>query len=124
MLIASDEPSKLSVCVSITVSFKFSIWNPRSIASRNISRNWADLEQRLTPILFEENLRPAPLDSMLQRNIFYVLQRLNECGNEVVDVLLYWTSTDALAPATAGNFRLVKYQCLNERGSNFIRLPS
>jgi hypothetical protein len=87
--------------------------------------DWSEFHARMLPKLqlIRSNLIPAPIDSTMARNLTYVLQQLNECGQKIVDVLMFWKLAEAdVAPSTCGNFRVVTHLCVREDNSKFVRI--
>jgi hypothetical protein len=88
--------------------------------------NWAEFEARMKPLLQREHpyLNPAPMGSDLARNLAYILRHLDECGPEIVDVLMFWRLSNAeRRPLTCGTFRIITRLCAREEDSDFVRLP-
>jgi hypothetical protein len=88
---------------------------------------WAKFYIRMEPMLqlIHPNLIPAPDGSVLARNLTYILQRLDQCGPKIVDVLMFWTLAEGDAtPSTCGTFRIVTHLCASEDNSQFVRIPN
>jgi hypothetical protein len=87
--------------------------------------DWTSFAARMIPLLktHTPSLAPASPGATLARNLEYVLRRLDACGPNVVDVLLFCRlSPTAPAPSTCGSSRVVTYSCPAEDGGGFVRL--
>jgi hypothetical protein len=94
---------------------------------RSPAKDWAAFTPRITAVLQAQVpgiVPPAP-GTTLARNLEYVLQSLDKCGTNIVDVLLFCRLSEATpTPSQCGSFCVVTHLCLPEEGSGFIRLSN
>jgi hypothetical protein len=87
--------------------------------------NWPHFAARMLAIFRTRgvHLVPPPAGTTLAMNIAYVLDRLDACGPNLVDVLLFCRKSDSVpAPSTCGTFKVITYSCTPEDKSEFICL--
>lgn len=92
---------------------------------RGPTGSWQDFAERIRNALAErtQGLVPPSAGTTLARNLEYVLRRLESCGPEIIDVLLFSRMSEAQSvPERCGEFCVVTHLSVPEEGSGFIRL--
>jgi hypothetical protein len=87
--------------------------------------SWQTFADRIKRSLADntQGLVPPSAETTLARNLEYVLRKLSDCGDEVIDVLLFSRmSAEHSVPERCGDFCMISYLAAPEEGSGFIRL--